>query len=480
MQLAGRRDALLRAARGGQGMMRAACIACVLALAAPVRAVTLLEAWHAAEEHDPDFMAARAAHDAASARRGEGRALWLPNVTATATAGRMSSESDVSGAHFSAPRMGASDGVDFATSVNDGNATDWSITARQPIWSGERSARRRQIDLAADAADLQWNAARQDLMVRTVQRYFDVVAALESLRVLREQQAAADEALGQAQERYRVGDVPVTDSHEARARAETLRADVLAAETELQLKQAALEDLTGVAPADQHLEVPAEDAPAGAPGALQGWLERSAHGNPELQAQEAGVAAARQDVERTRAVSAPSLDLVARAARDRVWGNGDFGYAANSNGNGMIGLQITIPVFTGGYRSAQHEEALDMAEKARADEARARQQVALQTRSAWLGLTVGAQRVQALAQARAASLDRLEATRLGVQVGDRTTLDLLNAQGDAASAELNLVQARLELVRQRLRLAALAGALDEEALRTAGAALRPAPAGFGP
>jgi outer membrane protein len=138
----------------------------------------------------------------------------------------------------------------------------------------------------------------------------------------------------------------------------------------------------------------------------------------------------------------------------------------------MIGVQLTVPVFTGGYRSAQQEEALSLAEKARAEEARTRQQIALQTRAAWLGLTVGASRVAALSAALEASRARLDATRLGRQVGDRTTLDLLNAESDASSAELSLVQARIGLLEERLRLAALAGTLDETQLQAVNAHLQ--------
>ena len=181
---------------------------------------------------------------------------------------------------------------------------------------------------------------------------------------------------------------------------------------------------------------------------------------------------ARQEAAKSRAISSPSLDLVAKVGRDHLSGNGDFGSASNTASSAMIGVQVTVPVFTGGYRSAQHEEALELAEKAQVDEQRARQEVALKTRAAWLGLTVGASRVAALAAAQQASRARLDATRLGHTVGDRTTLDLLNAENDASNAQLNLLQARIGLLTERLRLSALAGALDEDALRAVSAGLQ--------
>ncbi|HEX2530846.1 MAG TPA: TolC family protein, partial [Burkholderiaceae bacterium] len=118
-------------------------------------------------------------------------------------------------------------------------------------------------------------------------------------------------------------------------------------------------------------------------------------------------------------------------------------------------------------------EALHLADKARADGERLRQQIVLQTRAAWLGLTVGATRVAALEQARKASNARLDATRTGHSVGDRTTLELLNAENEATGAELALLQARITLMLDRLRLAALAGNLDENVLRSINDMLQP-------
>lgn len=126
-----------------------------------------------------------------------------------------------------------------------------------------------------------------------------------------------------------------------------------------------------------------------------------------------------------------------------------------------------MPLYTGGYRSAREQETLHLADKAAADGDRQAQQVAQATRAAWLGLTVGASRLAALDEALRATRARLEATRLGRQVGDRTTLELLNAENDAAAAELAVQQARVALLLDRLRLAALGGGLDEAQLQLA-------------
>ncbi len=447
----------------------------VLMLAARTSGATdLIDVWRAAQQHDLAFVAAGAEHAAGAARRTQAGALWRPTVQFTGTAGRTSGETAINGAQFSAPGFGQTDGVNFNTSVTNGAMGRWTIEARQPLLSRERQAQGRQLELSADVADLEWQNAQQTLMLTTAQRYFDVVLASESLRVLRQQQSAVDRALTETRDRHALGDIPVTGTYEAAARAEAIKAQILAAETDLQLKQIALSDVTGLQPDAMHLLFPAKDSARGDVRALDRWLADAADRNPLLRMHLARTEVAKEEAAKFSLAASPTIELVAQASQDRVSGSGDFGAAGNHSSNVMIGVQIRVPLYTGGYRSARQEEALHLADKARADADRTRQQIALQTRAAWLGLTVGAGRIAALAESLKANQARLDATRLGVQVGDRTTLDLLNAENDTANAELALLQARIGSLMDRLRLAALAGQLDEAQLQSVNAALQAA------
>jgi outer membrane protein len=240
----------------------------------------------------------------------------------------------------------------------------------------------------------------------------------------------------------------------------------MGAEMELKLKQAAFADLTGNEPRDlETLKAAADIAQKNLPP-LENWIADASLHNPTLLMQQKSQSVAREEVARRSALGAPSLDLVAQLGRDKLNGNGDFGSAANISNNRMIGVQLNIPIFTGGYRNAQENEAIHLADKSRAEGERLSQQIAMQTRAAWLGITVGSARIGALEQADKASQSRLAATQLGRSVGDRTTLDLLNAENDAMTAELSLLQARIAVALDRLRLAALAGSLDENALQS--------------
>lgn len=443
------------------------------ALAPQSRAFDLAEAWRAAQDHDPAYAAARSAQEAGEALDRQGSALWRPTVMASAGTGRSSVSTDVTGAHFAAPGLGSAGGVEFRTSLNDASSTSLAISARQPLWSGQRLAQSRALHLAADLAELQWSHARQELMMRVADLYFGVVMSRERLRVRQGQEASARQALAEAEERYRIGDTPITDRHEAQEQAYEGRALVLAAQAEMEASEQALADATGLAVADLSLLAPGsggEDAAVGGTlGPIEGWVQRSERENPELRLQQARAAMAGQQAEGQRAASSPSLDLVARAGRDRILGSGDFGTAGNTANSAMIGIELSVPVYTGGARSARHDEARSLADEARYQADGLRRRLVLDTRSAWRSIVVADERIDALQSGWKASRSRLDATRLARSVGDRSTLDLLRAQSDASQAELALEQARIDLAKVRLRLACLAGALDEDDLRRAGA-----------
>lgn len=443
----------------------------------PAWALDLMQAWRAAQQHDLDYATARAAQRASATRRDQATALWRPTVTVSGTAGVAGAYSSTSGAQFSAPGFGTSRDVEFKTSVNSGLLGRAGVSANLPLLNREREAQGRQLTLSADAGDLQLLDAQQVLMLNTSQRYFDVLLTNESLRVLRQQQNSVDRAHTEMKDRFKLGDVPVTDTHEAAARSEAIAAQILALETDLQLKRAVFTDATGMQATSLNPLRSAQEAARFDAKALDHWLAEAEVKNPQLRVQLTAVEVARQEAAKTSAAYTPSVDLVAQAGYERLGGSGDFGRATNSAHNRLLGVQIAVPLYSGGMRSARREEALRGIDKAQSQADRARQLVAQQTRAAWLGLTAGARRVTALAQALAASRSRLDATRLGRKVGDRTTLDLLNAENDAANAELALSQARVELLMNRLRLGAAAGVLDESWLAAVNAELQDAGGG---
>ncbi len=453
---------------GYQDTLRTTLLA--LALAAPAaRATDLLQAWQAAQQNDRELAVARAAQATAQPQRDQAAALWRPGVGLTAAAGLATGENEMRGAQFSAPGFGQTSGVNFSTSVTGGTATRWALQARQPLLNAERRAQQQQLGLQADSTDLQWQAAQQALILRTAQRYFDLAVAQESLQVLQRQYEAVQKAAAEAQDRFELGAAPITATHEARARLGALRAQVLAAQVELDLRRRELADSTGLPADGLQAQLPAAlvPEPARTQAALAHWQAQAQDGNPQIRLQQLAADIAQAEADKHRRSAAPTVDLVAQAGDERLHGSGDHGSARNRSVNAMVGVQLTVPLYTGGWRSAKEAESLRRWDQARAQVEATRSQVDRQVHAAWLGLQVGAERVQALGQALQASEARLDATRTGLEVGHRTVLDLLNAENDTAATRLALAQARASLVLEQLRLASLAGQLDEAALRSA-------------
>jgi outer membrane protein len=441
-------------------------------LAPSAQALDLVEVWRAAAAHDAEFAAARAARGAGEARRRQGVALWRPTVALEGDAALARRETSVRGARFSAPGFGTSNDVAFDTSVSAGASGRVALTLRQPLIGRERDAEAAQLAIAGDAAELAWRAAGQALMLRSAERYFDVALAGEQLRLIVQQQAAVDQALVEARDRFRIGDRPVTDTHEAAARAASLKAQRLAAATQLEVRRVALADLAGLAVDTGSLALPRGVPPVDELGDVAGWLGQADRDNPTVLLAQARVRNAEAEARKSAGAWSPTLDLVAQVARERLSGSGDYGNASNAGADSAIGVRLNVPLYTGGMRSARQLEAERLLEQARAELEQARRQVARDTREAWLDLAVGREQIRALEAAAEASDARFDATRVGVQAGDRTTLDLLNAQNDAAAARHAVLQAQARLLTGRLRLAALAGQLDDTALARVNAFLQ--------
>lgn len=421
---------------------------------------TLQDVWRAAEQHDREHAVARAAHAAAQPRREQAAALWRPGVALTAAAGWGRGESEVQGAHFSAPGLGASSGVGFGTSVTGGTATRWALQASQPLYNPQRRSRQQQLNLRADLADAAWQAAQQTLMLRTAERYLDLALAQEALHLLDQQLNAVQRAATEANDRFALGDVPITETHEAHARHATLQAQRMAAQTALEVKRRALADSTGLPSITPHLPASVEVSQR----PLTEWQGAAEAASPAIRQQALALELARADTQRYSRSASAAVDLIAQASQERLHGHGDYGSGRSKGMQALVGVQLTVPLSTGGLRAAQEEESVRLAEQAEAQTQATREEVARQVHATWLGLSAGVQRVQALADALRASEARRDATRLGYAVGDRTLLDRLNAENDAGAARLALAQAQAGLLLDHLRLAALAGRLDEATL----------------
>lgn len=437
-------------------------VAALGAEAARAGELTLDAAWQAAEQHDPALAAARAEWEAGRTQSAQARALWLPSLAAVGSAGRGTQEGETRGAAFAAPGFGNTTGVDFRTSVTGGTATRWGISAEQPLFDAARFASARELRAGARAADEQYRAARQEAILRTARSYFAVLDARSQVEALERLRSAAERSRATAQARYDAGDSPVTDLREAQAMADTIGVQQLDARSALTLAETTFHDLTGLEAAALAEVQPRAGSDAPVPEALDTWTRRALAGSPQLALQRIAGQRAAAEVTRYGLFLAPRISVVAQAGRESLRGDGDFGTASVTGRQASVALQASVPLFTGGMRSAQRQQARANERRASAELDAAALQVEQRTRAAWLGLGTAAARVQALQRLQASAGTRLDATRLGVENGGRTTLELLGAEGDFLRAVADFKHAQTQWLLAGMELAAVAGELDAD------------------
>ncbi len=435
-------------------------------ISSATHAADLMSAWQAAQTRDPEIAAARASHEQAAFRQEQAKALWAPTVSASGAVGVGGADSRTKGAEA----MGQSD-VTFKTNVNAGALARANIGAQKAWISPEREAQSKQLELSAQIAQAQWQLAQQSLIMRTAQRYFDVVGAELTLNVLQRQQKAVQQAATEINKRQSVGDASVMDVQEANARASEIRAHVLTQENNLAMKKVAYRQLVGQEPSQLLIISNVNLTPSNLADANT-WVQRAKQQSPSLQMMRLQQAIQGQEAKRVKAGNAMTVDWVAQAQMDRLSGHGMYGSASNQAAQYMVGIQLNAPLSTGGMVEAREREALKQVEKLRYDQETAELQIEQNVRDAWQSLSTAQARLQALGQSEQASKARLTATRQAHRTGARTTNEWLGAENDAAQAELAVTQLRIQTAIDQLRMSAASGELGEAQLRQVNALLK--------
>ncbi len=402
----------------------------------------LLDVYRDAVVNDAQFAAARAEFEAGRERVVQGRAGLLPNIGASGSVTR--NRVDPSGGR-----------ADTFTS----NA--WGVQLTQPIYRQQNRIVAQQGALQTEFAEVQFELARQDLILRVSEAYFNVLNAQDALDAVTQLRTAAAEQLEIATTSFEVGTVTITDVHEAQSRFDLASAQVIAAESELELRRQNLTRIIGREPDAIAGLRPGIELSAPSPANPSDWISAAELGSFGVQLQHIAREIATREVERARAGHYPTVDLVA----NQSWSNRQNNVNTPRSNSTAIGVQLNVPLYAGGAISSRERETAALLVKADSDLEDARRNAALNARQAYLGVTSGMARIKALEAAEISSLSALEANRLGYEVGVRINIDVLNSQTQLADTRQELARARYDTVLAQLRLKAAAGTLEEEDLQ---------------
>lgn len=422
-------------------------LSAVLAAFAPAaQAQNLVELYRSARDYDATYQSARSQYDANLARAAQAKAGILPSAGLSAGASRTNFEN-------------TNPVVDRR--FNSQTAT---VSASQPLYRPGNWATFEQGKRQVDLSKAQLEAAEQDLIVRTTQIYFDVLAAQDTLTFVRAQKAAVGEQLASAKRNFEVGTSTITDSREAQARYDLVVAQEIAAENDLRVKKIALDQLVGRTETQPRgLLVPLTLPPL-VPADVNAWVQQSESVHPAVRQAEANLEVAKLEVDKAEAGHKPTLDLTASYGKQRNPDGSATSPLSTRSTNSTVGLSFNLPLFAGFATQNRIRETLSLEDKARSDLEGAKRTVAQSTRTAYFGVLSGQGQVKALEAAEASSQSALDANKLGYQVGVRINIDVLNAQSQLFQTKRDLAKARYDVLLGGLKLRQANGTLTPEDL----------------
>jgi outer membrane protein len=446
-----------------QRAMRSCLIVLVCASACPVARAAgadLTAVLNEALANDPVFGSARFTQEASLEAEPQARAALLPNVSLSAS---------VNDTRYHL----VSEDVALQPSYVQ-TFTSWGPTLQVslPLYRAQLWDALSQSKLAVRQSELQFAQAREDLIVRVAQAYFDVLASRDALLAIQTNKEAISEQLAQAQREFEVGTKTIVDTHEAKARYDLALAQEQVALGDVVIKKSALRAIIGRDVSDLK---PLSDTPELAPplpADVEAWARNAEQSNFSVQAARAVSEIAQRETVRARNAYTPTVDLSGSVQWQHA-NNGTpqlpFTYSATS---GAVGLIATVPLYTGDLLQSRIREARANERRAEQDLETARRNAAQSARQAYTGADYGLAQVRALESAETSAKTQLESTRTGYEVGVRINLDVLNANTQLFNTQRDLKKARYDFLVNGLRLKAATGALEDRDVQAINALLQ--------
>lgn len=432
----------------------------MLICAASAHASTLQDVALAAWGNDHEWEVARKTWQAAQETEKQGFGGLLPQITASYTHVKNHT-------HVESSPVGATSTLNDAYSYDFETQTG-QINIVQPLFRMDSWYEYKRTKAVTSAAEANFQAARQQFLLRVTQQYMNVLRTRENLTSAQAEERALSRQLDQSNERYKVGLVPITDVNEAQAAYDLSRVGLIVAQSDFGVARDQLEALTGKR--WESLDGLQAELPMAGPEPADPdtWVVQAQANNPQVQI-------ARRNAESAKAVSRqglgaqmPSVNLIGQYQHQHLLGLDTAAPGINSiqlgNEDTYYGVQVTMPIFTGGtVNSARKQSALNY----QATEEQYKlvwRDIGQQTRSLHRVVEADVLRVQARKQALISAQSALKATESGYSVGTRNVVDVVLAQRNLFSAQRDYAGARYDYILDSLTLKAAAGMLTEENL----------------
>jgi outer membrane protein len=448
-------------------------VACIFSFHAAA-AADLVAVYQRALQNDPQLREAEANRLAALESKPQALAALLPQVTGTAGATK---ERDTGPSNQSFSFTDVSTGKPVVVVEHqdfNGRATTHShkygVDLKENLFRWENWVALQRADAQVAQAEADYQAAQQDLMSRVAQRYFDVLASQDDLDAQQGALASVNRQLEQAEKRYEVGLIAITDVQEVRASHDSSAAAVIAAKRQVASAQEFLREITGelfdsLARPIEPFELTSPD-----PVSEDRWVEMALQQNLSLVSSRLAADITRENVSASRGGHFPSLDLV--ASRFKINSDGTsintdgtpYGNSSVDQNQRSIGIQLTFPLYSGGMVSSQVRQAVYQHRAAKERVERVARQTEHDARDSYLGVLSEISRVKALRRAVESNTTALNATEAGYEAGTRTAVDVVESRRLWIQAQTDYSRSRYDYMINVLKLQQAAGILSEQSL----------------
>ena len=415
-----------------------ACAALVASalLIGSANAADLLEVYEQAKTYDADFQTAKYNQEAALERVPLAKSAFRPQLT-----------------------FGAEGSM--ATLSNDGDGryleTALSLTLTQSLYNRSDSKLVDQAEIGVLQADAQYAAVGQTLILRVATAYFDVLRAKANQEFSQSELQAISRQKDQAERRFDVGLVPITDVRSAQAQYDLAVASEIAATNQLSTAREALLRISGLN--TNNLATLASDLPLTPPepADIDQWVKVAKEQNLDLLIARLASESSNTQIDIERSNSRPTLDLVGTAATTTT-----DQFNRQDADRAEIALQLRVPILTGGRVSALVSQARAQARSAAESLVAQERATTQQTRDGYRGVEASISRANALRQALVSTQKSAEATEAGFRAGTRTSVEVLQALRDTYRARSDYAGARYDYIINSLNLKAASGTLSEK------------------
>ncbi len=414
----------------------------LIASASATQAQNLLEIYQLAKDNEPEFRAAYFNQFSAAENKSQSIARMLPLVSARGKSSR--------------DRLNSKKGTFRGSGVQNYWSHTIDVSLTQPVFHWEHWVQLGQSDNQIAQAEAQFQARRQTLMLQVVEAYFNILSAQDTLTFAEAEKTAIGKQLEQAQQRFEVGLIPITDVYEAQAGFDEANANVIDAANEVDNEKENLRELIGHH--EKELDLLAEEVPLiqPEPADLDAWAKAAENNNFNIIAQLNQTEFARKNIALQRSGHIPTLDIVASYGVSDV--NSTFGLRGDTQ---SVGLQLNIPIFEGGAVYSRTKQAEFDFKKERESLIKVKRTVIRDVKNAYRGVLTSISRVKALKAAVKSAQSALEATEAGFEVGTRTMVDVLTEQRNLFRVKRDYARSRYDYLVNTIRLKNAAGSLSE-------------------